>query len=168
MHNSKNEYIEIAESQPPTLLLKLANPMMKLLLKSPLHGWVDEDYILLRWRGRRTGNRYSTPVGYHQDGSKLTVFSFSGWRANFEQPHPAEVKLKGRWRTGVGVLERDPRTCAAFIRDSIGDGDLSAYRWFRMQIVGDRHPTIEELVPEVEKRDMALVFITLEEDEVGR
>jgi len=154
--------IQIHEAEVPETLFKIANPIMKFILISPLHGMVDSQLTLLRWRGRKSGKEYTIPVGYKKDGDEVTLFTFSGWKANFRQPHPVQLKLEGQWRSGTGVINDDPRTIAEFIKRGVSSGDRGGYRRFRMEIEGDREPTVEELIPEVEKRDMVLIKITLE------
>ena len=43
---------------------KLYNPLMKWLLRSPLHGVVSKMYLLVTFTGRKSGTVYSTPVEY--------------------------------------------------------------------------------------------------------
>ena len=153
--------IQINESHPPAVLFKLVNPLMNFLLRSPLHGLVDSRLLLLRWRGRKTGQAYTIPVGYQQAGTTITLFTFSGWQANFREPHPVMVKLNGKWQAGTGVIRGDERKTATFIARAAAEGGQAAYRRFRMEVKGERAPTIDELIPEVRKRKLVLVTITL-------
>jgi hypothetical protein len=152
--------IEINELNAPETLFKVVNPVMKFTLNSPLHGLLDSDLLLLRWEGRRTGKAYTTPVGYHQNGDNLTVFTSSSWKANFKEPYPVEVKLKGEWHSGTAVIQDDPRATAEYIKQSVDEG--GSYARFRMRVEGDRELTIEELMQEVDRRDMVLIKIDLE------
>lgn len=163
MSQPPDSTVHIKESEPPALLFKITNPMIQFLLDSPLHGLLDSQIMLLRWRGHKSGREYTTPVGYKQDGNTLTVFTFSGWKANFRQPHPVEVKLRGEWHSGTGEIDDNPRHAAGFIKQSVEEGGQGEYRRFRMQVEGDREPTVDELIPEVQKRDMVLIRIQLED-----
>ncbi|MEE4185709.1 MAG: hypothetical protein V2J12_08075 [Gammaproteobacteria bacterium] len=48
----------------PDFLFVIINPLMRLLLRSPLHGLLSDSIVLITYRGRRSGKQYSTPVRY--------------------------------------------------------------------------------------------------------
>lgn len=48
---------------------------MERLLRSPFHGVVSNSLMLVTFTGCKTGNEYTTPVGYRQEGDTLTVFT---------------------------------------------------------------------------------------------
>ena len=52
--------MSIAEKIEP-LAYKVANPVMKALLRSPLHGLVSKNIALLHFRGRKSGRDFVTP-----------------------------------------------------------------------------------------------------------
>lgn len=52
--------------QPPPEVFKLINPMIARLLRSPFHRGLSKHLMLLTFRGRKSGQRYTTPVGYLQ------------------------------------------------------------------------------------------------------
>jgi len=54
---------------------KIYNPMMKALLRSPLHGMVSNGIMLITFHGRKSGKVHSTPVNYLREGNNITVFS---------------------------------------------------------------------------------------------
>jgi hypothetical protein len=39
-------------------------PVMKALLRSPLHRLLDGTLVLLTYTGRKTGKQYTIPIGY--------------------------------------------------------------------------------------------------------
>lgn len=51
----------------------IANPLVRLILKSPLHAILSSSVLLLTYRGRKSGKEYSLPVEYAQDGDLLTI-----------------------------------------------------------------------------------------------
>lgn len=57
--------------EPPPAVFRLVNPLMKLLLRSPLHGLVSKRLMLLTMTGRKSGKQYSIPVGYTQVAETL-------------------------------------------------------------------------------------------------
>ena len=93
------------------------NPLVVWLLRSPLHRLVDGGLILITITARRTGRRYTIPVGYQRDGDLLHVLVSKArrkqWWRNFRTPASLEVVLGGEHRRGEAHVV-DP-TSARFI-----------------------------------------------------
>ena len=89
-------------------VLSRLNPLIAGLLRSPLHPLVSRGLALLTITGRRSGRRYSIPVGYMQDGDDLIVMVSEArrkqWWRNYYEPAPIEVLLRGRARSGTTEL----------------------------------------------------------------
>lgn len=81
---------------PPGWIFRLVNPVLKGLLRSPFHGRFSKDLALLTFTGRKTGARFTTPVGYHWVDGTILVFTDSGWWRNLTGGAPATLLLKGR------------------------------------------------------------------------
>ncbi len=43
--------------------------------RSPLHFLVSKSIMLITFTGRKTGNRYTTPISYLPEGDTVTVFT---------------------------------------------------------------------------------------------
>jgi hypothetical protein len=69
--------------KPPEAIIKVGNPIFGWLLRSRLHGFVDEHLMLMRFRGRKTGRAYTLPVGRRVIDGRLGVLTNSPWRVNF-------------------------------------------------------------------------------------
>ena len=54
---------------------KLYNPIVILLLHSPLHSLMDKSTILITFTGRKSGKTYTIPVSYVRDGDTLMMIS---------------------------------------------------------------------------------------------
>jgi hypothetical protein len=106
-----------AAMEPPIPLWAygIVNPAMSFILRSPLHRLLSDNLMLLIYDGRKSGKRYSIPVGYMQEGDTLTVFSHAGWAKNFTGGHPVAVRLRGQLRRGVGRIITDQRVIRAAI-----------------------------------------------------
>jgi hypothetical protein len=85
---------------PLGALLRLWNPVMRLLLDSPLHWPLSRWFALLAWRGRKTGRRYSTPVSYVRHGTTAYVTTGDRWWRNLTGDTQVGMRLGGRWRKG--------------------------------------------------------------------
>jgi deazaflavin-dependent oxidoreductase (nitroreductase family) len=100
--------------QPSSLLdvdrlMTRLNPLVVRLLRSPLHRLLGGGLMLITVTGRRTGQRYTIPVGYQRAGDVLHVLVSKArrkqWWRNYRAPGPIEVELAGeRWRGVAHVV----------------------------------------------------------------
>lgn len=76
------------------------NPIIKAVLRSPLHGLVSNAYVLVTFKGRKTGAVYSTPVQYRQEDERLTFVTRRKrlWWRNLQDGAPVELLLRGQVR----------------------------------------------------------------------
>jgi len=78
-------------------IVKIANPFVSALLKSPLHGLASsKDILVLHFQGRKSGRWFATPVSFVQDDSRLRVFTESPWWKNLRDRPEARVHLRGK------------------------------------------------------------------------
>lgn len=100
----------------PKFLFKAINPLMKLVLLSPFHGGMSKRLMVLSFTGRKTGQRYSTPVGYVCQGEWVYVFTHSPWRSNFTLPAPVSMRIQGKDVLGTARLVHDPERVKQMIQ----------------------------------------------------
>jgi hypothetical protein len=83
---------------------RLVNPVVRLLLRSPLHPVLSRSLGILSYQGRKTGRWRSLPCMYARDGQDLYVVPGQPerkvWWRNLRQPHtgpaaPARPRLGG-------------------------------------------------------------------------
>ncbi|MEL6269905.1 MAG: nitroreductase/quinone reductase family protein [Chloroflexota bacterium] len=79
------------------------NSMMKFVLRSPLHGIVSKDIMLITFTGRKSGKPFTTPVTYSMDANTVMMFTGGRWWKNLEGGAPVIVRIQGRDRTGTAV-----------------------------------------------------------------
>jgi hypothetical protein len=77
--------------QGSKILHQLMNPLVKLVLNSPLHGGMSKRIMIFSFTGQKTGKRYSTPVSYVRDGDHVIVVTYSPWGNNFKEPVPVQM-----------------------------------------------------------------------------
>jgi deazaflavin-dependent oxidoreductase (nitroreductase family) len=68
------------------------------MLRSPLHGLVSKDMMLITVSGRKTGKQYTIPVSYARDGD-LVICSADrsrGWWKNVRSGETVTMQLRGR------------------------------------------------------------------------
>ena len=81
----------------PLWIFKVMNPIMKGLLRSPLHRLLSGTLMLITYTGRKTGKQYTIPIGYFAWGEgELMSFSSARWWTNLRGGTPVTLLLKGR------------------------------------------------------------------------
>jgi hypothetical protein len=135
-------------AEPPEALAKIVNPIIKVLLRSPLHRPFSKHLMVLAFRGRKTGKRYEIVVGRHEvDGALLVPTGTTGrrWRLNFRGGTSAEVTLGGSRRRGRGELIEEPDEVARIHRLLLGRVVLKNARRLGLRVNVHREPTADEL-----------------------
>lgn len=79
-------------------VMGVLNAVPKLILRSPLHGLMSGDLMLLAFTGRTSGRSYLLPVSYVEDGGALLVGTDRPWRKNIRTGEHLRVWLKGHER----------------------------------------------------------------------
>ena len=81
----------------PLWIFKVMNPIMKGLLRSPLHRLLSGALMLITYTGRKTGKQYTIPIGYFVWGEgELMSFSSACWWTNLRSKPPVTLLLNGR------------------------------------------------------------------------
>ena len=143
----------VQDAQPPKGLIRLANPIVAALLRSPLHRLVGKNLMLLTVTGRKSGRSYTLPVGRHQQPDGTLVVSAGGaWRHNLQDGSEVRVVLDGRVRTAHVTVEEDPLRAAEVFRGLL---DCAGPRALAVKITGDHSPTLEEIGPVMANRVIA-------------
>lgn len=88
-----------------------ANPIVRVVLRSPLHPVLSRGLALITVTGRRSGRRYTFPVGYRQAGDRVTVAvgwpERKRWWRNLRNGGPVEMVIRGRRRSGLAQAHGD-------------------------------------------------------------
>jgi len=92
-----------------------ANPVLKALLRSPLHGLVSRNMALISVTGRRSGQVYTFPVGYKRDGERVTIGvgwpdRKRWWRNLRGEGARVGIRLGSDQRTGHAIARGDERS----------------------------------------------------------
>ena len=84
------------------------NSLVAAILRSPFHWLLSFGLMLITVTGRRTGRRYTIPVGYQRHEDVLTILVSEApkkqWWRNFHAPAPVEVRVRGKTLQGVAHL----------------------------------------------------------------
>jgi hypothetical protein len=112
----------VADQPPPDAVLLVLNPLLRVLLRSPLGRVVRGPLVVLRFRGRRSGREYRIVAGWHEVDGVRVVFSSARWAVNFRDGAPVSVVHGGRTLSGTGTLVEDAAIVASGLQDAIDAG----------------------------------------------
>jgi hypothetical protein len=151
----------IARRVPPQRLVTFMNPVVRAVLRSPLHVAVDNAMLILHVTGRRTGRRYDIPVAYLSLDRRFLVVTQHRWRANLRGGADIEVTLAGRRRAMHADLDEDPASVATTVDTMIQRlGWHATQRQTGLRLSERRAPTIGELQEAVRRYDLATISLS--------
>lgn len=142
----------IRSTVPSRRVLRMINPFVSVILRSPLHRMLSNSVLLLTFTGRKTWKRYTIPVGYTHEGDTLTLFSSKSWYKNLPG-RSVTVRLEGRSRKGrAEVIEERAAVLEAAERLVAKDGLKDTGRRIGLALDIDPPPTRDELAAALEGR----------------
>lgn len=85
---------------------RLYNPLVKWLLHTPLHVVMSGSVLLLTFKGRNSGNSYTTPVSYVREGADLLLVSRRdhSWWKNLRGGARVTLRIRGRDEEGAAEV----------------------------------------------------------------
>ncbi len=91
------------------------NDFMAWVLRSPFHGILSNGMMLITITGRKTGNTYTTPVGYYEEGGYLWVITSRErkWWRNLLGGAKVDLLLKRKPVQGETETELDENSVEA-------------------------------------------------------
>jgi hypothetical protein len=147
----------VEDRRPPAAVLRIVNPVMRRLLRSPLHRAVSKKLMILSVQGRKTDRTIPVVVGRHPVDGQLLVSASGSWRHNLRGGAQVQVTIDGVERTGHAVLEEDPDEVARIYRHLLGNVGLDRAGDLGLRVNVERLPTTEEIKPAVAQRAIARV-----------
>lgn len=155
----------IERVHPPRLLMKLVNPLMRMLARS--REGVQRFVLVLHYRGKKTGRHYDLPVGYRLIEGRILLLTDSAWRHNFRGGQEIEVTFRGRRQPATVTLIDDPGVVAHLYQRRFGEVDRNrARRDLGVRVSLDRTPTREEWLELIKREGMSIVEVALKEPPV--
>ena len=98
---------------------KIVNPLVRLILRSPLHKLMSETLLLITYLGRKTGMEYSLPVQYVQTGNSVYILpgmpEQKTWWRNLKETAPVQLTLRGQTLAGNAVVLKADTDSAAIL-----------------------------------------------------
>ncbi|MCV7028576.1 hypothetical protein [Mycobacterium sherrisii] len=151
----------IDAGHPPSALLKLVNPVLSLLLRTPLAGPARKQLMVLNFTGRKTGRPFTVPVSAHVIDNQLYALTGAAWKQNFRGGAPARVSYDGNTTAMRGELIRDPAIVSdLYHRCAESYGVRRAQTMIGLKFRDRRIPTAEEFGEAVDRMHLAAIRLT--------
>ncbi len=93
--------------------MRFINILVRLLLRSPFHGVLSGNTVVIGFTGLRSGKRYAVPVSYIQDGTTIRCFTAGRWWRNLRGGVPVSLRLRGEDVTGRAEVVTDDKAVVA-------------------------------------------------------
>ena len=130
----------------PLWMFKIMNPVMKGLLRSPLHRLLDGTLVLLTYTGRKTGRQYTIPIGYFAwEEGELMSFSSACWWTNLRSKLPVTLLLRGRRVRAVPTVIEERDAVINTLEEFIKRLGPRVARRLPIGLPRDREPTRDDL-----------------------
>jgi len=134
-------------------LLRRLNPLIASLLRSPLHGVVSRNLLLLTYLGAKSGVRRTLPLSYVEVAGRPYLCTRSSlWWRNLRAGSPVGLQLRGRRVTATPVIV-DLATAEALdaLRAFLTANPRTGEMLYDVRAGSDRRPVEEDLRREVRR-----------------
>jgi hypothetical protein len=147
---------------PPSVLMRVLNPLLSALLRSPLAGLVGKQFMVLGFTGRKSGRQFTVPVTAHViDDVLYSLTAGAAWKQNFRGGAPAQVVYDGKTTTMRGELIRDREAVSRlYLRCVESYGVKHAQHVMGVKFREQRMPTLEEFGEAVDRLGLAAIRLT--------
>ena len=97
------------------------NDFMSWVLRSPFHGMLSANTMLITVTGCKTGRKYTTPVGFYREGDMLWILTSRDrtWWKNINGGATVDLLLKRKQARGFAEIEQDDSVVQARLCDYI-------------------------------------------------
>ncbi len=141
--------------------MRAVNPLMRHLLRTPLAGGLRKQFMVLSFKGRKTGREFVVPVSAHWIDGDLYALVGSAWKVNFRGGAPASVLYDGCETAMRGELIEDRAlTADLFHRCASAYGVKRAQRMMGLQFRDSRIPSVEEFREAIDVNKLAAIRFT--------
>ncbi len=146
---------------PPSAVLRLVNPILGFLLRTPLAGPARKQLMVLSFTGRKTGRPFTIPVSAHVIDGGLYALTGAPWKQNFRGGADAHVVYDGRTTAMRGELIRDREVVSdLLLRCAESYGVRRAQRMIGLKFRDQRIPTRAEFTVAVDRLHLAAIRLT--------
>ena len=120
---------------------EIVNAGVKALLSMPLtHRIGSKDVRILRFRGRKTGRRYSFPVGYHRGPESVLTTTDDRWWRNLHPEGPVRILIRRKWFSATAAALPEHDKAIAGITELVAASERYA-GWLKVGMESDGTPS---------------------------
>jgi hypothetical protein len=151
----------ITQSHPPQAFLRVVNPILARLLRTPFAGAARHQFMVVDFKGRKSGRPYSLVLTAHLIDGILYGLTGATWKANFRDGAPAQVLHDGRSTAMRGELITDPALVAdLYARCAESYGVKKAERVMGIGFRDHQMPTRDQFVEGVQELGLRAIRFT--------
>ena len=146
---------------PPSAVLRLVNPLLSAVLRTPLAGLFGKQLMVLSFTGRKSGRQFTIPVSAHVIDNELYALTGAAWKVNFRGGAAAQVVYDGKTSTMRGELIGDRAVVSdLYLRCTQAYGVKRAQRMIGVKFREQRVPTLEEFSEAVGRLKLVAIKFT--------
>lgn len=151
---------------PPVAFEYGVNPLVLVLLRSPLHRLISDRITSITFTGRRSGRKITVPVGYERRDDVLYVTSRANrtWWKNLRGGGVVDVLVGGERCSGTAAVFEDDRAVAEYVAGYLDRHGRPGLRRLGIAIDGEAPVSVEELAAGLSET----VLVRIEISEVSR
>jgi hypothetical protein len=151
----------ITISHPPEAMLRVVNPLMKLVLRTPLAGSARKQLMVVNFTGRKSGRPYSLVLSAHVIDGILYATTGATWKNNFRDGATAQVLHDGKTTTMRGDLITDKAQVADLMaRCAESYGAKRAERVMGLGFRNHQMPTRDQFAEAVDQLKLRAIRFT--------
>ena len=151
----------ITVSHPPEVFLRVVNPIIKLLLRTPLAGGARNQLMVVNFTGRKSGRHYSIPLSAHLIDGILYALSGATWKYNFRDGATSQVLHDGKTTTLRGELIEDKALVTdLYSRAAESYGAKRAERAMGLKFADHRVPSHDDFAKAVDELHLTAIRFT--------
>ena len=135
------------------------NRLLSSLLRSPFHGLLSKEMMLITFTGRKSGKQFTTPVTMISEGQWVKFFTSNPWYKNLVGGAPVKLLIAGRERAGHATVSDDSATLLRETKAFLAERGLKNAFRLGLELDPKSPPTDSDLNRMLSGR--ALVAVTL-------
>ena len=148
-------------AHPPEAMLRVVNPILGFLLRTPITGPALKSFLVVKFKGRKSGKQFTLILSAHRLDGDLYLLTGATWRVNFRGGTAAEVTYDGKTSAMRGELIEDTATVADLSkRIAESYGAKAAQRVMGLKFRDPGMPTLEEFTEAVEANKLTAIRLT--------
>ena len=132
---------------------RLINPLVVLILRSPLHFLASKNLIFITFKGRKSKKTYNIPVSYHREGNELIALTLKQnlWWKNLKMLNTTQITLLGKKEdVGLTIVDKDTHFIKEKMRELIIEKPIDAY-FAKVKLDKNKLPMEEDLIKASQK-----------------